>query len=93
MQDKYTSGGWTQHHAHMLKYEETSAENPEPSISVSVTEPANDKEKDWQVTIISAVPVSYMSMLSFSFKLFDLHCSSLFCAFVLFVFASLYITV
>ena len=58
MQDKYTSGGWTQHHAHVLKYEETNAENPCPLVTVSVTEPADDKERNWKVTIISAVPVS-----------------------------------
>ena len=58
VQDEYTSGGWTRHHTHMLEYEETGAEKPKPSISVRVAEPADHEEKNWKVTIISAVPVS-----------------------------------
>ena len=77
VQDKYMSRGWTQHHEHTLEYEETNAKNPKPFISVRVTDPANDKEKNWQVTIISAVPVSYTCRLLFLFKLFDFHLSSL----------------
>ena len=66
VQDKYASGGWTQHHEHMLKYEETNAETPSPSISVSITEPADAEERNWKITIISAVPVSYTCRLLFS---------------------------
>ena len=56
------------HHSHMLEYEETSAEVPKPSISFEVADPANDKEKDWNVTVVSAVCVSYTccSFASFS---------------------------
>ena len=59
VQDEYTDGGWTKHHSHMLEYEETNAKCPEPSISFRVAEPADDKEKNWKVTIISADSVSY----------------------------------
>ena len=58
VQDEYTSGGWTKHHTQMLEYEETNAESPKPSISVTVAEPADYKERNWKVTIISANSVS-----------------------------------
>ena len=50
---------------HMLEFEETNAESPKPSMSVRVAEPADDKEKNWKVTIISAVFVSYTAVFSF----------------------------
>ena len=56
------------HHTHILEYEETSAEDPKPAICFEVADPANDKEKDWNVTVVSAVCVSYTcsSFASFS---------------------------
>ena len=57
--DDYTSGGWTKHHTQRLEYEETNAENPKPSIIFEIAEPANDKQKDWEVTLITADCVSY----------------------------------
>ena len=59
VQDEYTGGGWTKHHSHMLEYEETIVKCPKPFISLRVAEPADDKEKNWKVTIISADSVSY----------------------------------
>ena len=59
VQDDYTSGGWTKHHTQRLEYEETSATKPKPSILFEVTEPSNDKQKDWEVTLITADCVSY----------------------------------
>ena len=56
--DEYTSGDWTKHHAQKLEYEEPNAKNPKPSVFVRVTRPADDREKDWKVTIISADTVS-----------------------------------
>ena len=53
------SGGWTLLCDHMLEYEETDAENYSPSISLGVNEPANDEEKNWNVTIVKPVRVSY----------------------------------
>ena len=58
VQDEHTSGGWTKHHTQMLEYEDTNTESPKPSISVTVAEPADYKEKNWKVTIISANSVS-----------------------------------
>ena len=46
------------HHTQRLEYEETSAENTKPSILFEVAEPANDKQKDWEVTLITADCVS-----------------------------------
>ena len=43
----------------MLEYEETSTKNPKPSITFEVAEPADDMEKNWKVTTISVVRVSY----------------------------------
>ena len=68
--NEYTSEGWTKHHTQMLKYEETSVENPKPSITFEVADPADDMEKKWKVTIISVVHVSY----NFSFFFFCLGC-------------------
>ena len=59
VQGRYTSGGWTLLRDHMLEYGEIDAENHSPSISLSVTEPANDEENNWNVTVISPVSVSY----------------------------------
>ena len=58
VQDDYTSGGWAKHHTQMLEYEETSAEDSKPFIIFEVAEPADELEKNWKVTIISAVRVS-----------------------------------
>ena len=78
VQDEYMNGGWTKHHAHMLEYEETNAENPKQSISVRVTEPADDEERNWKVTIISAVPVSFcLRFLFLSFLPLSSFCSCL----------------
>ena len=60
VEDEYTSGGWTKHHTQMLEYEETSAENTKPAITFEVAEPADDKERNWKVTTISVVHVSYI---------------------------------
>ena len=62
VQNEYASEGWTKHHTQMLEYEETSTENPKPSITFEVAEPADDKEKNWKVTTISVVCVSYTSI-------------------------------
>ena len=59
----YTSGGWTKHHTQMLEYEGTTAEVSKPSITFEVAEPANDKQKDWEVTVITANRVSYTCSL------------------------------
>ena len=42
----------------MLEYEETNDKSLKSSISVSICEPADDKEKNWKVAVISAVSVS-----------------------------------
>ena len=70
VQDEYTNGGWTKHHTQMLEYEEINGENSKPSIIFEVAEPADDMEKNWKVTTISVVRVSY----AFTF-LFCLSCS------------------
>ena len=59
VRDDYTSGGWTKHHTQMLEYDETSAGNPKPSITFEVADPADDMEKNWKVTVISTVRVSF----------------------------------
>ena len=58
VRDEYRSGGWTRHHAHMLQYEKVSAEGPNPSVSFRISELADDEEKNWKVTLLSAIPVS-----------------------------------
>ena len=63
VQNEYASGGWTKHHTQMLEYEETSAKYPKPLITFEVAEPADDKEKNWKVTTISVVHVSYFYFL------------------------------
>ena len=80
--DEYTSEGWTKHHTQMLEYEETNAKNPKPSITFEVAEPANDKEKNWTVTTISVVRVSYILSLFVLFELFEFQLSSLLHGFV-----------
>ena len=65
VQDEYASGGWTKHHTQMLEYEEANAESPKPSISVTVAEPADYKEKNWKVTIISSISVSLLEVCIF----------------------------
>ena len=57
--DYTTSGDWAQHHTQMLEYEETDDENSKPFITFEVAEPADDMERNWKVTVISAVRVSY----------------------------------
>ena len=59
----YSRGGWTKHHEHMLEYEEASARNPNPSISLRITEPDDEEEKNWKVKIVSGDPVSYTFLL------------------------------
>ena len=59
VQEKYNSPGWVQHHEHLLEYDDCNADNPIPSISVRVTEPADDDEKNWKVSMISKSRVSY----------------------------------
>ena len=68
VQDEYTSGGWTKHHTQRLEYEESNAENAKPSVLFNVTEPGHEKEKNWEVTIISADSVSYTQSLLFIVK-------------------------
>ena len=75
--DDYTSGGWTKHHTQMLEYEETNTENTKPSILFELADPANDRQKDWEVTIITANRVSYTCCLLLLFEWFHLHLSSL----------------
>ena len=58
MEEKYTAQGWAQHHDHLLEYDDPNAENPKPSISVSVAEAADDDEKNWKVSIIGTSEVS-----------------------------------
>ena len=58
VQDDYTSRGWVKHHTQWLEYEETSGEDRKPSTIFEVAEPANDKQKDWDVTVITANRVS-----------------------------------
>ena len=65
VQDEYTNGCWTKHHTQMLVYVETNAKSPKPSISVTVSEPADYKEKKWKVTIISANSVSLFEVFIF----------------------------
>ena len=80
--DDYTSGGWTKHHTQMLEYEETSAEKPRPSITFKIAEPANDKQKDWEVTLITSNRVCYNCGLLLLFGLFDFQLSPLLHGFV-----------
>ena len=61
----------------MLEYEETSVKNPKPSITFEVAEPADDMERNWKVTTISVVRVSYTFILFVSFELFNFQLSSL----------------
>ena len=84
--DNYTSGGWTEHHAQMLEYEETSAKDSKPSITFEVVEPAKDKQKDWEVDIITSNRVSYTCSLLLLLELFDFQLSLF-----LLGFASLYV--
>ena len=63
--DDYTSGGWTKHHTQRLEYEETNDGNTKPAITFEVTEPANERQKDWDVTLITADCVSYTCSLLF----------------------------
>ena len=66
VQDDYSSGGWTKHHTQRLEYTETNGESLTPSIIFEVAEPANDKQKDWEVTLITADCVRYTcSLLTF----------------------------
>ena len=58
VKEEYKADGWARHHDHLLEYDEPNAENPKPSISVSVAEPADDDEKNWKVSIISTSEVS-----------------------------------
>ena len=82
VQDDYASGGWTKHHTQWLEYEESSTENTKPSITFEVAEPANDKQKNWEVTVITADCVSYTCSLLFLCELFDYQLSSLFHGFM-----------
>ena len=59
----------------MLEYEETSAKNPNPSITFDVADPADDMEKNWKVMVISTVRVSYISDLFVLFELFNFQLS------------------
>ena len=77
MEDEYSCGGWTKHHGHMLEYEEASVQNAKPSISLRITEPDDEEEKNWKVKIVTSIPVSYPCTLLFVFELFDFHLSSL----------------
>ena len=63
VQNKYESQGWTQHHEHLLEFEECNAENAKPSISVRIAEPANQEENNWEASIISAIIVSHTGCL------------------------------
>ena len=82
VQDEYAGGGWTKHHTQMLEYEETNAENSKLAITFEVAKPADDMEKNWKVTTISSVHVSYIFSLLLLFELFDFQLSSLLCGFV-----------
>ena len=82
VQDDYSSGGWTKHHTQRLEYEATNTKNPNPAIVFEVAEPANDWQKDWHVTLITADCVSYTCNLLFLFELFDFQLSSLLHGFV-----------
>ena len=96
MEDVYSCGGWTKHHENMLEYEEVSAQNPKPSISLRITQPADEEEKNWKVKIVTSIPVSYTCCLLFVDELFDFHLSSLLHTFVslcVCVFNSSYATV
>ena len=42
----------------MLQYEKVSVEGLNPSASFRISELADDEEKNWKVTILSAIPVS-----------------------------------
>ena len=75
--DDYTIGGWTKHHTQMLEYEETNVEHTKLSVIFEVTEPANDRQKGWEVTVITANCVSYTCSLLFMFEWFHFHLSSL----------------
>ena len=59
--------GWSQHHQHLVEFDEPEAENAKPSIYVRVAEPADDDEKNWKVSIIGTSRVSsifYNSLFS-----------------------------
>ena len=78
VQDDYIRGGWTKHHTQRLEYEEINAENLKPSITFKVAEPANDKQKNWEVTLITADCVSYTCSPLHFFELFEFQ-FSLYC--------------
>ena len=61
----------------MLEYEEASAQNPKPSIILRNSEPANDEENNWKVTIVMSNDVSYTCSLLFVHDLLVFHLSSL----------------
>ena len=77
VQDEYASGGWIKHHTQMLEYEETKGENSKSFITFQVTEPANEKQKDWEVTLITSNRVRYTCSLLLLFELFDFQLSYL----------------
>ena len=96
VEDEYSGGGWTKHHGNMLEYEEACAPNAKPSISLKITEPADDQERKWKLTIVTSIPVSYTCTLLFVFELFDFHLSWLLHTFAplwVCIFVSLYVTV
>ena len=66
----------------MLEYEETNAKNPKLSITFEVADPADDMERNWKVTSISVVHVSYTFSLFVVLELFDFKLSLLFHGFV-----------
>ena len=82
IQDDYTSRGWAKHHAQRLEYEEASVQNSRQSITFEIAEPADDKRKNWKVTLITADHVSYPCSLLLLFELFDFQLSSLLHGFV-----------
>ena len=77
VENVYSCGGWTKHHEDMLEYEEASAPNAKLSISLRITEPDDEEEKNWKVKIVTSIPVSNTFTLLFVLELFDFHLSSL----------------
>ena len=69
VEDEYSRGDWTKHHGHMLEYEEASDQNPKPSISLRITEPDDEEQKNWKLSIVTSIPVSYTWRLLFVLEL------------------------
>ena len=71
----------------MLEYDEASAQNPNPSISLRITEPDDEEEKNWKVKMVSGIPVSYNTFPHFLMYSFTLLLPLCICVFVCYMYS------